>query len=257
MKKFILAAALMSCCLMISGCFYYPFQGQSFSLQNDTPDAVPSSPDGQKCPSGMVVLNEGEEIKTNILDLEINSAGLYQTYEGESPEDDEWRFLVVNITSKSRFESSACLYIQSDQFLLTWDDLDGYVVTPEEDAYIADQLPNYENKIRFFKNSSRTGNLVFVVPKNISGLKLIYQKSALPFTANAKEDPYGEYYSDGGSDYYSGKDNYYNTPYYGSPDFDWFDFFGGFGDDSDSGLGGNDDSGNSSGENPPSDPSHL
>ncbi|RGZ01225.1 hypothetical protein [Clostridium sp. AM58-1XD] len=231
MKKIILTAGITGCCLLTSGCFYYPFPNQPLDTSNDVQDEEIQTPVGLKCPDNMTVLKEGGKLRTNVLNLEINSAGLYKTYESESPGDEDWRFLVVNITADSRFENSAVLYIDSTSFMITWKDLGGYAVTPETDAYIGDQLPDYNNEIRLFKKSSRTGNLIFVVPKEIDEFQLIYQKSALPFTAETETDPYDTY-----SDYYSGSDPYYNMPYYDMPDFDIFDFFNDYG-----GYGGYDD----------------
>lgn len=226
MKKFALITAISSCCLMMSGCYFYPFPGYTFNIsQNNTDESDSASPDDQ-VPSGLEILGENDTIKSSILDLHVNSAGLYESFEGNYPADTDWRILAVNITIDSRFQNSAILYIDSSQFLLTWDALDGYVIRPEMNLYITDQLLDYNNQIRLYKNSSRTGNLIFIIPKEAEGLKLIYQHSAIPFEAKIKTDPYNDYYY---NDYYN-TDPYYNMPYYGPPADDWRDYYDDFDD---------------------------
>ncbi|MEY8338512.1 DUF4352 domain-containing protein [Lachnospiraceae bacterium 62-35] len=231
MKKYIFTAAALITCFYTSGCFYYPIQNQqSFSHEDPLPDDTADMPVSQKMPSDLKFLEKGDTLKNDIVNITVNSAGLYETFEAEEPGDKDWRYLVVNITAESRFKESAILFVPASDFLLTWDDLDGYAVTPEKSTYINDQLPDYNNKIRLFKNSSRTGNLIFIVPRDADKLYLIYSNSAVPFKASKEEDPYNHY-----SDYYLDGDPYYKTPYYDSYDSDWFDdFFEYFDDDFDS-----------------------
>lgn len=224
MKRLVLALVLSGFCLTAGGCYFYPFQTNiSSGPDSDSFSCDLVSESGEEVPDGLNILDEDGVIESEILSLQVNSAGLYESFEGVYPEDGDWRFLAVDVTIDSRFENSAILSVDPSLFRLTWEALDGYMVTPESDLYIADQLADYNNQIRLYKNSSRTGNLIFTVPKEAEGFMLIYQDSAIPFDAVSRTDPYSDYYSD---DYF-GADPYYNMPFYDSPGSDWYDFFGG------------------------------
>ena len=224
MKRLVLSLVLSGVSLMAGGCYFYPFQ-TNISSDSDSGsfsyDLVSGS--GDEVPDSLDILDEDGVIESGILALQVNSAGLYESFEGNYPEDGDWRFLAVDVTIDSRFENSAILSVDPSLFHLTWEALDGYTVTPELNLYVTDQLADYNNEIRLYKNSSRTGNLIFTVPKEADGFMLIYQDSAIPFDAVNRTDPYNDYYSD---DYY-GVDPYYNMPFYDSPGYDWYDFFGG------------------------------
>ena len=226
MKRIALLTAISSCCLLMSGCYLYPFPGYTFNISQESDAESDTASSDDQVPFDLKILEEDDTIKSSILDLHVNSAGLYESFEGNYPADTDWRILAVNVTLDSRFKNSAVLYIDSSQFLLTWDALDGYVVRPEMNLYITDQLLDYNNEVRLYKNSSRTGNLIFIVPKEAEGLKLIYQNFAIPFEAAVKTDPYNDYYY---NDYYN-TDPYYNMPYYEPPTEDWPEYYGGFED---------------------------
>lgn len=213
--SYLAAAAVF---LSLTGCF--PYSGLKLPQSSQTESGGNTEGSSKNGNRTFQVLEEDASIKTEDLTLKINSAGKYKQLEDYIPDDKNWRFLSVNVTIKNLFEHGAMLYLDSSDFSLTWDDLDGYTVKPE-DLYITDQLPDYEQKIKIFKNTSRSGNLIFVVPAQISDFQLVYKKTALPFTATEKStvqdySSYNDYYGD------------YFGDYFGDPYGDIWDYFGNY-----------------------------
>ena len=119
---------------------------------------------------GKTYTAEGTEgLQTSFFQFNINESTLKDEVDGYILDDDTQRFLVVNITVKNTFEGDDPSIPMFDvDFTVSWEGLNG--IYPE-DEFAEGQLPaEYE----IFKGKSRTGDLIFVVPEDVTDFVLSY-----------------------------------------------------------------------------------
>lgn len=208
MKKRRIAILIAICCLVLAGCSY----------PGDLIRAARQSSGTDSAKNNIITLEKGETLKTNQLELTVNYAQLTDYWSGYYVEDETWRYLVVNVTIDNTWQNGSMLDLYADDFQVSWSDL-GNTAISHEDVYSDDQLADYNNFIKIFKNTSRTGNLIYVVPQDTYDFKLIFNQYHLQMSAEDTTDWYDDYY---GYDDYDDFDGY--------DDFGGYDGFGGFDD---------------------------
>lgn len=201
MKNKIVIIFVIFCCLAITGCSYP--RSIIRALKN-------SSETSYSTTTNTITLDKNGVLKTDQLELMVNSAQLSDYWSGYYVEDPTWRYLIINVTIKNINQNSAMLDLYAGDFKLSWEDL-GLNYIEHEETYSDEQLADYNDFIKIFKNTSRTGNLVYVVPENIHDFQLLHHQYRLPLSAEESDiwhdDYYGyEGYNDYGNDYgnYSG-----------------------------------------------------
>ena len=117
-----------------------------------------------------LVYEQGQTAQTAFFDVTINQVTAAEEIEGYVPENSEHQFAVVNITIKNTFEDFDSIPMFCDDFELTWETLEGETTFPEYQFYDG-QLPD-EYSLKH--GESRTGNLVFIVPKDVYTYQMKY-----------------------------------------------------------------------------------
>lgn len=116
------------------------------------------------------VYSPDDTVKTAFFNVKVNNITTESEIEGYVPEDAAHQFIVVNMTVENTYEDFDSITMFCDDFELTWDELEGETTFPEYQFY-EQQLPDsYELKY----GESKTGNLVFITPRNITDYKLKY-----------------------------------------------------------------------------------
>ncbi len=122
--------------------------------------------------SGKTYEAEGFEsaLSTAFFDFQVNAAALADSLESYEPRDPQKRFLIVSVTVTSTFAEESAIPMFDTDFALTWPGMEGEPIYCEQN-FASTQLPE-EYEIR--KGESRTGDLVFVVPREQSAFALEY-----------------------------------------------------------------------------------
>lgn len=116
------------------------------------------------------VYEQGQTVQTAFFNVTINQVTTAEEIEGYVPENSEHCFAVVNITVENTFEDFDSITMLCNDFELTWDALEGETTFPEYQFYDG-QLPNEYN---LAYGESKTGNLIFIVPKEVYAYQMKY-----------------------------------------------------------------------------------
>lgn len=115
-----------------------------------------------------------DTIQTAFFKVKVNSVTTQDEIQGENdeyvPQDVAHQFIVVNITVENTYDDFDSITMFCDDFELTWEQLEGETTFPEYQMN-EEQLPDsYELKY----GESKTGNLVFITPRNIKDYRMKY-----------------------------------------------------------------------------------
>lgn len=111
-----------------------------------------------------------EIMQTAFFDFQINEAKLVREVAGYYPGDDAHQFLILNVTVTNTYEDYGKISMFYGDFELTWDALEDAVIYAEE-AFSEGQLPD---EYDIFKKESRTGDLIFIVPGDVTEFSITY-----------------------------------------------------------------------------------
>lgn len=117
-----------------------------------------------------IELAQTDVMESAFFNCTVNSAELVGEIDGYVPNDETYSFLRLNVTIENTFEDTAEIAMFYNDFELTWDGLDGSTVFPET-QFAENQLPD---EYSIFKNESRTGDIIFVIPTDAQNIKLKY-----------------------------------------------------------------------------------
>ena len=132
-------------------------------------------------------LSSDETMKTAFFDLVINKISRKDEFMGYVPEKSNYEFLILNITIKNTTNNNDPLPMFYNDFKLRWNDSNGEEYIYPEYSFTTEQLPD---EYTIFKGKSKTGNLIFTVPKEENNLKLIFIEL---FTDDITGDTYEMY----------------------------------------------------------------
>lgn len=224
MKKLYCFVILLLCMVLNTGCFGTQILRNAVGgLEYDYPDEGKKREQNEKTHENQ--LAEGSRMKTKHFKLEVNSAVLTDYYDYEYPPDEDWRYLVVNLTLENTYKDAAVLWIDNSKLQLGWKDLGEYTVAPED--RFSEQLSDETGRIKIFRKGERNGNIIYEIPKDIKEFELVfseyedgvYETYRLPVKAEEEQ-----YWDDGYEGYYdwweNGGDGGYDD-YYG-----WWDDYG-------------------------------
>lgn len=161
MKKIGVIGICFLLCFSIAGCG---------TIQNTIRNAsIEWKSDGREYGEEITVA-EGSPMETVFFRATVNTVTTETEIEGYVPEDEEHIFLVVNLTIENIYEEINSVPMFCDDFELTWEALAGETTFPEYQFY-EEQLPD-EYTLNY--GESRTGNLVFIVPKEETSFQIKY-----------------------------------------------------------------------------------
>ena len=166
MKK--LAVLLLSACVALGGAGCKNSVSDTVSgLVEDAGTAIQA--DGREY-GQTYTFESGELVETAFFNFQVNEVSTAAEIEGYVPEDETNQFLVVNVTIKNTFEDDASIPMFATDFQLIWADLGDTGIYPDT-QFAEGQLPE---EYQLLKDESRTGNLIFIVPSDITEFKLQY-----------------------------------------------------------------------------------
>lgn len=158
MRKYFLISLLAVSAFIFSGC----------SVANNAATAIQAQ--GREY-GKTFELNEGDVMSTAFFDMVVNSAEIVDEIDGYVPNNDKDTFLVVNITIDNTFDSSDSIPMANADFELGYNGADENAALFPESEFATNQLPS---EYQIEKDSSVTGNLIYVVPNDASDFRIYY-----------------------------------------------------------------------------------
>lgn len=165
MRKTILVVVMAFFCMFSTGC--------SGIQQKAKQIATDWKADGREYGEEKTYSTE-DTVQTAFFKVKVNSVTTQDEIQGENdeyvPQDVAHQFVVVNVTVENTYEDFDSITMFCDDFELTWEQLQGETTFPEYQMN-EEQLPDsYELKY----GESRTGNLIFITPRNIKDYQMKY-----------------------------------------------------------------------------------
>lgn len=131
----------------------------------------PSAPDASGRSSGQVYMYDHDEVATStFFSFAVNSATVSYEVADYVPTEDTNTFLIINITVENVFDGDSSIPMFYDDFVISWDALGDDYMFPE-DEFAVGQLPN---EYELAAGEERSGDLIFVVPNDVTTFQLIY-----------------------------------------------------------------------------------
>lgn len=115
-------------------------------------------------------LEEGEIIETAFFSCKINSAKYAEEVEDYVPDAEGNTFLILNVTVTNTFEGDDPVPMYYTDFELTSDEI-GEETLYAEEKFADGQL---EDEYELADGKSATGDLIYIVPRDMHNLKLKY-----------------------------------------------------------------------------------
>ena len=112
----------------------------------------------------------GQSLSAAFFDFQVDDAELAEEIEEYQPNDEEKQFLIVNVTVTNTFEDEDSIPMFDTDFRLLWEGQEEQGLYCEQN-FASIQLPE---EYTLEKGESRTGSLVFVVPRGITEFTLEY-----------------------------------------------------------------------------------
>ena len=166
MKK--LAVLLLAACVALGGAGCKNSVSDTVSgLVEDAGTAIQA--DGREY-GQTYTFESGELVETAFFNFQVNEVSTAAEIEGYVPEDETNQFLVDNVTIQNTYEDDASIPMFATDFQLIWADLGDTGIYPDT-QFAEGQLPE---EYQLLKDESRTGNLIFIVPSDITEFKLQY-----------------------------------------------------------------------------------
>lgn len=115
---------------------------------------------------------QDEAMETAFFRFEVHSARLAKDYGDYIPDGENRLFLILDATVTNTFEDSGEIPMFGSDFELTWDALGDTSVLAESN-FADSQFPD---EYSLFRNESRSGDLVFVVPADVSEFVVVFKE---------------------------------------------------------------------------------
>ena len=129
----------------------------------------------------------GDEMPTYFFNFTVNSAALTDTYSDVTLAEDT--FLVASVTVKNVTEKVISMF--DTDFQAQWgddaDDAYSYPITWEYEDGLLDEMRQLPQEYTLEAGKSRTGELVFIVPKGASEYSISYKELFSDTEGNASE----------------------------------------------------------------------
>lgn len=166
MKK--LAVLLLAACLALGGTGCGKGVSETVSgLVEDAGTALQA--DGREY-GQTYTFGSGELVKTAFFNFQVNEVSTAAEIEGYAPDDEANQFLIVNVTIENTFEDDSSISMFDTDFQLIWTDLGDTGIYPDLE-FAEGQLPE---EYQLLKGDSRTGDLIFIVPADVTEFQLKY-----------------------------------------------------------------------------------
>ena len=159
-KRLLLSLLLISVLLLVSGC----------RINDIVSNAAAKMKAEGRGHGETLVFGQDEVMQTAFFDVKINSAKLVPELSEYVPDDEANLFLVVNVTVTDTFADQGKIPMFYSDFELTWASLEGATVYAET-SFAEGQLPD---EYEIFKNESKTGDLVYIVPGNVTDFAILF-----------------------------------------------------------------------------------